>query len=715
MDRRNSPLENSLNPIFRTAESEDLTQIYDTRKLYLGIQRHLIVITLCILACTGLGGFLTYYYLTTFKADAAVLYKEDLQQTLPEGISFNHPSLITAVDLISLDANYQTVIAQLGLKLTVKDMQKIVSVPQPPNLSHLIHIIATNNNPNIAIDIVNTLAKLAVKRSQDFFSQQLQTELNNFKDQEVEITEKYNKELKNIEGFKQTHHYFEMTADYADLITQLTQTRSKLQSATLAYNSLLVEYENLKKATLQLSEQPKGKETSSNSFQSPGVVHLQQSLLEAKAKYAPDNPKIKILEDQLETFQKSNFQDADNNNGNDESELLYEKAGVNRQLTHDLIRMSGKVKAAQKMKEDLTQSLAELEKGIETLPKSQMEFLRLLKAKQTYEGQMDSLNKSIKTIQLMLNVPTGALEVYQLAERATPLRDSYLVKLIPLIGALVGLLLGIVFAIYIEMRDKKFRTLKQIEIAYTIPAIMLIPEFSFLTKKNSTEKMLYFVRSLAERIEPLAWAKLPEQHPKEPFSIGFISSIQSEGKSCVAYHLALYWHQVGKKVVFIETDTTYNLFAPNFFFTPLENYLNNQANLEDIIFNAPMARIKVGKKESFMKELIKSPKMDELMQWLRTRYDFILMDIPGVIETDYTINLAKSTDLQLFIIGSCIADKRLVDESLRDLMIGGVKPSGILLNRVLPTYIEDTRIKVEMERSKTRFFDWFKKRPVRYP
>src|ERR1700722_18637172 len=117
MDGKNSPLENLPNPIFKTAESEDITQIYDTRKLFLGIQRHLLAIAFCILACTGLGGFITYHFLTTYKADAAVLYKEDLPQTLPEGIFFNHPSLTTAIDLISLDANYQTVIAQLGLKL----------------------------------------------------------------------------------------------------------------------------------------------------------------------------------------------------------------------------------------------------------------------------------------------------------------------------------------------------------------------------------------------------------------------------------------------------------------------------------------------------------------------------------------------------------------------------------------------------------------------
>ena len=105
------------------------------------------------------------------------------------------------------------------------------------------------------MDISNALAKVAVKRSQDLFAEQLQEELNNFKSQLDDVSLRLNNELQQIEDFKNKHHYFEMTADYVTLISTLNDARSKVQAANLRYNSLLVEYENLKREAAKLPDQ----------------------------------------------------------------------------------------------------------------------------------------------------------------------------------------------------------------------------------------------------------------------------------------------------------------------------------------------------------------------------------------------------------------------------------------------------------------------------
>ena len=117
-----------------------------------------------------------------------------------------------------------------------------------------------------------------------------------------------------------------------------------------------------------------------------------------------------------------------------------------------------------------------------------------------------------------------------------------------------------------------------------------------------------------------------------------------------------------------------------------------------------MDRIKLGKPTPFMKELLKSKKMTQLIEQLKEKYEILIMDTPGVIETDYTINLVAMTALHIFIIGSSVVSKNVVNESLRDLAIAGLKPSGLILNRVSPIYIEDTRIKLETERTKLHFW-----------
>jgi len=708
MDESQTPtgFDNLKNSIFKTASGDDITQMYDTRKLFLGIQRHLFAISLCALVLAVLGGLYTYHQLTNFKADAVVLYKEDLPKILPGGITLNNPTLTTAVDLIPLDANYQAIIGQLGLNLNYKQIESMIDVSKPFNNSHLVHIIAKSNNPNLAVDIANALAKIAVKRSQDFYSQQLQAELNNFKNQLNEINQRLSQELKEIENFKKEHQYFEMTADYVTMINQLTDARNKLQSANIRFNGLYVEYENLKRAVAHLPEQVESRDTLGEGRGSSPQVHieiLRQSLTEARAKYSPENPKVKILEDQLKDVLAQEKQLSEEEGTS--AEPFYERNVSKERLNLELMRMESKVRSAQKTKEDLASSLSKIEKNLGTLPAEQMVFAKMLRVKQISEEQVDFLNKAIKTLQLMLNVPTGSFELYQLSEKARPLSESIWVKGLPIIGLLLGTLLGIFFAVYLEMRDTKYRTLKEIEMEVNVPALMLVPEFSFFSKRNSKEKTLYFIRSLAERLERLASrGKLSSQEVSKGLSVSFTSSINREGKSCLSYHLALYYHQIGKKVLLMETDATYNPFADHISCVPLEKYLENKAALEEIIIKEPMDRIKVGQNDLFMKELLKSQKMIQLVDQIKKDYEVFILDTPGVIETDYTINLVAMTDLHIFVIGSSVADKKMVNESLRDLFIAGAKPSGIILNRVSSVYIEDMRIKLETQRSKMHFW-----------
>lgn len=491
MDESQTPpgFDNLKNSIFKTASGDDITQMYDTRKLFLGIQRHLFAISLCALVLAVLGGLFTYHQLTNFKADAVVLYKEDLPKILPGGITLNNPTLTTAVDLIPLDANYQAIIGQLGLNLNYKQIESMIDVPKPFNNSHLVHIIAKSNNPNLAVDIANSLAKIAVKRSQDFYSQQLQAELNNFKNQLNEINQRLSQELKEIENFKKEHQYFEMTADYLTLINQLTDARNKLQSANIRFNGLYVEYENLKRAVAHLPEQVESQDTLGGGRGSSPQVHieiLRQSLTEARAKYSPENPKVKILEDQLKDVLAQEKQLSEEEGTS--TEPFYERNVSKERLNLELMRMESKVRSAQKTKEDLASSLAKVEKNLGTLPAEQMVFSKMLRAKQISEEQVDFLNKAIKTLQLMLNVPTGSFELYQLSEKARPLSESIWVKGLPLIGLVLGVLLGIFFAVYLEMRDTKYRTLKEIEMEVNVPALMLVPEFSFFQKEIAKKK-----------------------------------------------------------------------------------------------------------------------------------------------------------------------------------------------------------------------------------
>lgn len=693
-------------PLFKEVEGEEFSQRYDTKKLYLGIQRHLLAIALSILICGALGAFGTWYLMTHYVAEAVLIYQEDLPKTLPGGISMNNMSLATALDLITLPVHYQAVRSILGLNLTPKQIEDMVQVPVPRNNSHLIRIICKSDNPNLAVDIVNTLAKISVKSSVEFTRKQLQAQIDNFKSQLDEVNQKLTKELKGLEEFKKAHQYFEMTADYTALVTQVMEARSKVQAATLRYNSLVVEYENLKREIGNIpgeleSRGGMGGGAPENPI-SGRIYALEASLAEARAKYTPSNPKIKVLEEELNLLKEKmkGFKTKDGS-----IEPLYERNPSKERLSIELMRMQGKVRSAQKVKQDLNVALALMEKEMENLPSEQITFSKLLAEKKITEEQVQFLTKALETIQLMMNVPKGSLELYELAEKGKPIKDSWWVKFLPLLGAILGLFLGIFLAVALEMTDKKIWTIKQIELSYAIPPLTVIPELPHLNKKNSEIKTLFFIRSLAEHLEYIE-AALPKRPgvERKGWMITFTSSTVGEGKSFLSYHLALYYQRFRKKVLLIEFDPSLNhySYSPP---TSLEAFFRSEASWQNLIVKGKPDIMNLAVEDPFMKELIKTTQMADFMNALKKEYDLIIIDAPGVIDEDYSVNLAAMTDLCVFVVGSSIINKSVVSQSLHGLYRFGVKPAGIVLNRVLPVYIEDEKIKQEIKRSSGYFWE----------
>lgn len=704
-DEKNSTHSQENVSLFKEVETENFMDRYDLRKLFLGVQRHLLVILLSVLLWTALGSYVAYSLMTTYEAESVVLYQEDVPKSLSGGYTLTNLSLPTVLDMIKLPAHFQAVKSILGLDLSAKQLETMTDVPTPRNSSNLIRIITKGDNPNLVIDIANTLARVSVKSSQEFTQKQLQIALDNFKSQLEIARQKLTSQLQAIEDFKKTNQYFAMDAEYTSLLKEIADAQARLQNATLRYNSLLVEYENLKREVDILPDQvvvtTSALDNQFNPLQTR-ISNIEASLSEARSKYAKGNPKIRALEEELEGLIAK---------GNEapKKELTREKLEKNpvkEKLNLELMLMQGKVRSAQKTKQDIALSAAKLQKQLEHLPSLQIAFSKLLQEKQIDVEQVKFLNTAMETTQLMVNIPKGSIELYQLADKAKT-KDAWWVDLLPVLGLLFGLGSGILIAMFLEMRDNKLWTPKQIDLAYHLPVLTVMPEMPFFSKKNAQERTLFFIRTLSERLERTV-KKLPDSSLKDrktQFSIACTSSIDKEGKSCIAYYLANYYQKIGKKTLLIEFDPRQNPFADE---APapaasLENYLNNHASLNDIISHGYIDRIRLEKPDPNMKELIKSEQMVRLWNDLNKNYDIIILDAPGIIKENYALNLCAMADLCLFIIGSSQVPKNVIDESLKELNLFGIRPCGIVLNRVLPVYIDDERIKQESKKSRNKW------------
>ncbi len=686
---------NHSQPIFKKIDNEDSIDYYDVRKLQLGLQKHKNLILFFMLLFVGFGFMFSYKFLTTYQAEAMVLFREEKgrSDTLAGGYRPIDLGISTVRDMIKLQSHFKAVKSILGLDLSVKNIASMTSVPAPKNDSKLLSVVVIGDHPNLVVDIANTLARIAVRTSQEFHRKQLQIAFDSYKNQLAIVKERLSLKLQEIEDFKKLNQYFEMDAAHASLLAQFEGARDKSTEATIEYNKIQTEYENLKRQTAELPEVvPLTSAIKSTALHSQ-IVSLGLALAEARSMYTEDNPKVKRLELQIRELR----QKTENGNFEEGEESFIEKNPLKEKLEGELIRMKGKVYSAEKIKYETALNVTQLERSFESLPAQQIAFVKLLYAKQIEEEQLSYLNEAVEKTQLSINIPKGSLELFSLAEKSSLWKDRWYVYVMPILCLIFGLGVGVGLALLIEIKDAKLRTANQIDLSYYLPCLLTIPEIDSLSSENAEQKTLFYVRNLSERLEKAA-------EGKTNLTLTLTSSIDNEGKSCLAYHLALYFGRLGKKVILLEADYHENAFSPKNSNHTLEQFLEGKANINEIIIPGTPNRIKVGKYHPHMKELIKTKGMADLWQSLKQNFDVIIIDAPGVIKDDYSTNLARLTDFCVFVIGSSIVDKNLVDESLTALNNSGIRPYGMVLNRIQHFYIDDERVKQISGIKRSRFF-----------
>lgn len=385
----------------------------------------------------GFGSWAAWYTLNHYEAEAILLYQDDLPNTLPGGLTLNSLSASTALDMITLPANLQRVQSQLGLDFPVQDLKQMVSVPEPRNHSHLIHVICRSDHPNLSIEIANALAKTAIKNSREMRKRQLENVRTTYAKQLDEANEQLASGLSEIEAFKKTHSYLETAEDFSTLNVRISEARSMLHSAVMQANSLAIEFQKLKAIADQMPAEIRVAAPQKPDPWQPQIVALQATLAEAKARYTAENPKIKILQNQLDDLflKQRQFEK--------EAQLPQYAPNESREkLQLELVRLDAQLRATQRNKQEAAHTLASLEKILETLPSDQTTLSGLLKEKRHTEEKIGFLSKAIASIQLMLNIPKGGLEPCQFADHAKTLQEPALAKFFPFIGLFSGLLLS---------------------------------------------------------------------------------------------------------------------------------------------------------------------------------------------------------------------------------------------------------------------------------
>ena len=166
--------------------------------------------------------------------------------------------------------------------------------------------------------------------------------------------------------------------------------------------------------------------------------------------------------------------------------------------------------------------------------------------------------------------------------------------------------------------------------------------------------------------------------------IGITSSESGEGKSTNAFNLALSMAETGKKILFVDCDLRLSVTARRTGLTAspgLSNVLVGMASLEDCIQayeNSGLEVITAGNFPPNPAELLGSSRMEQLCQFFRKRYDYIIADLPPVGMVADAIIMSKFFDGVILVVKEGYSRSDRIRAMVHDLDFVGARILGFL-------------------------------------
>ncbi|GAB5442295.1 MAG: polysaccharide biosynthesis tyrosine autokinase [Fuerstiella sp.] len=264
------------------------------------------------------------------------------------------------------------------------------------------------------------------------------------------------------------------------------------------------------------------------------------------------------------------------------------------------------------------------------------------------------------------------------------------------IGAFLGGFVGLILGYIVEAADRSFRKPEEIIREFGIPILGHIPYIQ--------EQKLREVPKDAVVDRTVISLHLPRSRPAEAYRsvrtavcfaqgdkhkvIQVTSPAAGDGKSTLAMNFACSLAQSGKKTIIVESDFR----RPKVHkLTGVDNtvgivdVLRGQAELLDAIQDTELEGFYVlpcGRRPKNPSELLTRPEYEDLLNILRERFEYVIVDTPPVLVVTDPCSVAPRVDGVLLCVRLSRHTREFGRRSLEQLRDVGARMSGIVVNGV---------------------------------
>lgn len=218
------------------------------------------------------------------------------------------------------------------------------------------------------------------------------------------------------------------------------------------------------------------------------------------------------------------------------------------------------------------------------------------------------------------------------------------------LGVIVGLVVGIGLAFFIEYLDTSVKTIDDVERTLQSPVLGVIPQnVGYLMEEGADSPH-------AEAYRVLRTNLLFSRKDDKLNSVAVVSAGAGEGKSTTVVNLATVFAQNGSRVVVVDSDLRRPTLHKIMRVTNnigLTNFLLKQNSLEEVIQTTNLPSLDFmasGKLPSSSMGVLSSAQMKNLINELKQRYDYVFFDSPPIMGVSDASILASEVDITLQVI-----------------------------------------------------------------
>ena len=199
------------------------------------------------------------------------------------------------------------------------------------------------------------------------------------------------------------------------------------------------------------------------------------------------------------------------------------------------------------------------------------------------------------------------------------------------------------------------------------------------------EKTPFDVTEAFRNLKATISVSMPEK--KGGVAITLTSSYPDDGKTTVTANLALMFAMSDAKVVLIDADIRKGRIAKYFHKASspgLSNYLSGKASLDEVMHVSPINEnlyfIPCGTHSPKPYELLESEKMTALLEELKTKFDYIVIDTPPILLVSDAIAVASKTDGTVLVCRHNLSYVSDMQRSIATLEFAKANILGLVVN-----------------------------------